>query len=392
VSTEKQWTVLETLEWTARYLAEKGVPSARLEAQLLLGHVLGLSRVQLYVAYERPLSLAEREQFKAIVRERVRGRPVAHLVGGREFWNHWFHVPPTVFVPRPETETLVEKAVDLLRPKGKRSAEGQAQGPAPTTEWAGTRPAPTAEWAGTRPAPAAEWAGTRPAPAAEGQAQGPAPTTEWAGTRLAPTAEWAGTRPAPAAEGQAQGPAPTGGALRTTSDLLLLDLCTGSGNVVVSLLSEFPNARALAIDISAQAVETAGKNAAAAGVAERLELVCADVRPALAGLSGRFHLITCNPPYVPTAQWERLEPAVRTFEPRVAVDGGPDGLELARAIVGLVGARLVAGGAFLMEYSGAAQTELLRKLFAAAGFERIEVLKDLAGLDRVICGILPAAA
>jgi release factor glutamine methyltransferase len=108
-----EWTRMELLRWTADYFRQHGVPQARLDAELLLAHVVGGSRMDLYLAFERPLAEAERAQYRELVRRRAKERvPVAYLTGRREFWSLAFRVSEDVLIPRPETETLVQAALD----------------------------------------------------------------------------------------------------------------------------------------------------------------------------------------------------------------------------------------------------------------------------------------
>ena len=112
---EQSWTLLRMLQWTTEYFRSKGAESPRLEAELLLAHTLGVSRISLYVQYERPMEPGERERYRAVVRRRGRGEPVAYILGKREFWSLEFEVGPGVLVPRPDTETLVSRALELAR-------------------------------------------------------------------------------------------------------------------------------------------------------------------------------------------------------------------------------------------------------------------------------------
>ena len=107
------WTVLRTLQWTTEYFGQKGFDSPRLDAELLLAHALACERIQLYVQYERPMSADERERYRALVRRRGSGEPVAYILGEREFWSLCFEVGPGILVPRPDTETLVQRALEV---------------------------------------------------------------------------------------------------------------------------------------------------------------------------------------------------------------------------------------------------------------------------------------
>jgi len=116
------WTVLALLRWTTGYLAERGIEGARLDAECLLAHALGVERLRLYIDFDKPVSGAERDAFRALVRRRAGERvPVAQLVGRKEFWSMPLRVTRDVLAPRPETETLVAAALDLL-PEPERPA------------------------------------------------------------------------------------------------------------------------------------------------------------------------------------------------------------------------------------------------------------------------------
>jgi len=109
------WTVLDLLRWTTEHFARQGIDTPRLDAECLLAHALGGDRLRLYLDFEKPVVEAERAVFRELVRRRARDRvPVAHLVGSREFWSLSLRVTPAVLVPRPDTETLVAAALDLL--------------------------------------------------------------------------------------------------------------------------------------------------------------------------------------------------------------------------------------------------------------------------------------
>ncbi len=104
------WTVLDVIRWTAARFAERGIVTPRLDAELIVAHVLSLPRVQLYVQFDRPLSAMELPDIRALIKRRQSGEPVAYLVGKKEFWGFELAVDARVLVPRPDTETLVEEA------------------------------------------------------------------------------------------------------------------------------------------------------------------------------------------------------------------------------------------------------------------------------------------
>jgi release factor glutamine methyltransferase len=111
---QKSWTILELLRWTTEHFAKQGIESARLDAECLLAHALGVDRLRLYVEFDKPLAPAERAGFRELVRRRAEQRvPVAQLTGRKEFWSLPLAVTPDVLAPRPETETLIETALEL---------------------------------------------------------------------------------------------------------------------------------------------------------------------------------------------------------------------------------------------------------------------------------------
>jgi release factor glutamine methyltransferase len=117
-SPEKTWTVLELLRWTTKYFAEAGIESARLDAECLLAFALGSSRLDLYVQFEKPVMADDRARFRELVKRRAGERvPVAQLSGQKEFWSMSLQVSPDVLVPRPETEVLVQAALDRMPDK-----------------------------------------------------------------------------------------------------------------------------------------------------------------------------------------------------------------------------------------------------------------------------------
>jgi release factor glutamine methyltransferase len=113
-ATDRTWTILELLRWTTEHFAKQGIDTARLDAECLLAHALGVDRLRLYVEFDKPLAAGERSGFRELVRRRAEQRvPVSQLVGGKEFWSLPLLVTPDVLTPRPETETLIEAALEL---------------------------------------------------------------------------------------------------------------------------------------------------------------------------------------------------------------------------------------------------------------------------------------
>lgn len=284
--TDGPWTVLRALTWTRDFFQQQGVPRPRLDAEVLLAHVLSTERIQLYAWHDRPLTPEERSAFRALVLRRAQGEPVAYLTGHREFWSLDFEVTRDTLIPRPDTEVLVEEAVARLR------------------------------------APGAPW-----------------------------------------------GDSPR-----------IVDVGTGTGCIAIALARELPGASILATDVSGPALAVAARNAATHGVAGRVLFAQGHLlRPAEPPLDA----VVSNPPYIPSAQILELMRDVQHFEPRRALDGGPDGDAAYRELVPAAAALLRHGGLLILEIGDAAQAERVLALLTAPfrdPWERV----DYAGQARVV--------
>ena len=279
------WTTLAVLDWTTKRFGDAGIAGARLEAQLLLAHVLHCSRMQLYTGFDKPLGETELASYRELIRRRLAGEPVAYLLGEHEFWGLPLYIDPSVLVPRPDTETVVEVA---------RAARTDRSAPC-----------------------------------------------------------------------------------------RVLDLCTGSGAIAISLAKELPAAEVVATEISDAAVAVARKNAERNGV--RVDIRQGDLwRPVG---DERFDLIVSNPPYISSAVIPTLAAEVRR-EPVLALDGGPDGLAFYDRICSAARHHLVAGGALVVEH-GFDQAEPVRARFEAAGLTQVTLVRDLGKNPRVTWGIAP---
>ena len=164
----------------------------------------------------------------------------------------------------------------------------------------------------------------------------------------------------------------------------VLDLCTGSGCILISLLARVPGVSGLGTDISEEALATAERNADRLGVADRAQWARGDL---FAPVEGRFDVIVSNPPYIPREDIDGLMPEVADFEPRGALDGGDDGLDFYRRITSEASEYLEAGGRLLLEI-GCDQARDVTALMEKAGFVHVATVRDLSGLDRVVCGCL----
>jgi release factor glutamine methyltransferase len=284
----RTWTVVELLRWTTDYFGSKGIETPRLDAECLLAFALESDRLRLYLEFDKPVHDAERARFRELVKRRAEDRvPVALLTGRREFWSLALRVTRDVLVPRPESETLVQAALDRLRD--------------------------------------------------------------------------------------------------VSAPLRILDVGTGSGAVVLALLSELPCARAVATDVSAPALAVAERNARELGLSSRLELRQGDGFAPACG--ERFDLVVSNPPYLAESEAPTLAPEL-ACEPARALFAGGDGTELLRRLAAGAPAVLVAGGALAVELAPA-QAPSVTQWMAAAGLGDVRVQQDLAGRARVASGIWP---
>ena len=162
--------------------------------------------------------------------------------------------------------------------------------------------------------------------------------------------------------------------------LNLLDLGTGSGCILLTLLAELPQARGLGTDASREALALAALNAERLGLAQRASFVAADW---LDGIDGRFDLIVSNPPYLASAEIAGLAAGVSAYDPQLALDGGPSGLDAYRRIAARAPHLLAAEGTVMVEI-GASQAEAVAEIFGSAGLEFVRLCHDLGGRPRVI--------
>jgi release factor glutamine methyltransferase len=274
--------VAMALQRAAGRLLAAGIDSARLDARLLLGAVLGLEPPQLIAHPERALTTEEEARYRALLEQRCRRRPLAQLLGRREFWGLAFRVTPDTLDPRPDRETVIEAALACV-------ADRQAP-------------------------------------------------------------------------------------------LRVLDLGTGTGCLLLSLLHELRHATGIGVDRSDAALAVARANAADLGLVDR-----AAFQPGnwTEGLEGSFDLVVSNPPYIPSAAIDDLMPEVARHEPRLALDGGADGLAAYRAIAaGLAG--LLRPDAHLLVEIGDGQSDSVAAVFAAGGLICTARRNDLGGRTRCL--------
>ena len=171
--------------------------------------------------------------------------------------------------------------------------------------------------------------------------------------------------------------------LKETEAPRLLDLCTGSGCIGIALLSKLPAARAVLADLSGEALRLAKKNALLNGVSARAACLQADAAAAPSPLLRDFDLLACNPPYIRSEELGTLDASVRDYEPRLALDGGEDGLDFYRAVCREWPAVLSPGGRLLFE-CGEAQAADVARIGEANGLRFVKTVKDTIGVERVV--------
>ncbi|MBF0593469.1 MAG: peptide chain release factor N(5)-glutamine methyltransferase [Candidatus Omnitrophica bacterium] len=165
-------------------------------------------------------------------------------------------------------------------------------------------------------------------------------------------------------------------------DLLVLDIGTGSGCIPISLAKEFKLSRMTGVDMSAEALAFARRNARLNGVADRIDFIQKDIFWFLDETDQRFDAVISNPPYIPTAILPSLPPDVRC-EPALALDGGPDGLHFYRFIIPAARRLLKPGGLLALEFGDGQRKELENLFVITGGWDKISIIKDNAGKSRI---------
>jgi release factor glutamine methyltransferase len=279
------WTTAAVLDWTVKRFTDAGMDAARLEAQVLLAHALGCTRVQLYTGFDRPLDEDELKRARELIKRRLAGEPVAYLVGTQEFWSLTFFVDENVLVPRHDTETVVQLVLDRIAERGDKK-----------------------------------------------------------------------------------------------TPVRVLDLCTGSGVLAVTLARELPAAQVVATDVSEAAAALARRNAEHNQVSDRVDVRVGDLFAPVG--DEVFDVVVSNPPYIATAVIATLDKEVQR-EPKLALDGGADGLDLLRRLVSEAAAHVAPGGLLALEH-GFDQADAVRALVDATGaFDPSATVRDLGKQPRV---------
>lgn len=284
------WTVQRVLDWTVGYLERKGDERPRLSAEWLVCAATGLTRVEVYTNFDRPLTPDELSVMHDSVARRGRGEPLQYVTGEMPFRHIIMRCEKGVLIPRPETEVLVDACLESLR---------GIEAPR------------------------------------------------------------------------------------------VLEVGTGTGCIALSLATECPGTRVIATDISPRAVELATRNRDALDLAGVVDIVECDLASAVPdALMGTFDLLVSNPPYIPTDVLEHeVPPEVKDHEPHLALDGGPDGLDVFRRLLELAPAALRAGGTLACELSEDNVDAAAELCLAQGGWSRAGVLEDLTHRPRVLVAV-----
>jgi release factor glutamine methyltransferase len=286
------WTIRSALDWIVGYLSSRHDEHPRLSAEWLLADATGLSRVELYAYYDRPLEPDERKRLHEGVARRGRGEPLQYISGEVAFRHVVINAERGVLIPRPETEVLVDVALEAVDE-----------------------------------------------------------------------------------------------AIEQRGSALACDVGTGTGNIAASLLAERQGVRVVATDVSQAAVELATRNIASLGLEERCTIYQCDLVDAVPReQDGTFDLLVSNPPYIPTDELAELPREVGGFEPVLALDGGPDGLDVFRRILACGTRLLRPGGMLACELH---ETRLQEAAELCAGYyDDVRIVPDLTGRDRIVRAVL----
>ena len=334
------WTVRRLLGWIAGFLKEREVDSPRHVAEALLADVLKVERLKLYMEPDRELAGDELAALRALVARAGRHEPVQFLVGRWTFFGRDFKVAPCTLIPRPCTETLVERALEWYRA---RHAERGAGAVRVLDLCTGTGCIAVSIALGMKAIARPSNAGCKPL------------RGERAAVDALPTISI--------------GEEPAAAAAAVTAE-------TAAGDISV-----------VATDVVREAVELARDNARQLGVA--IDVLAGDLWGALAH-GDRFDLIVSNPPYVTDAEYAALDRNVREYEPASALRGGADGLDFVRRIVDGAAERIAPGGMLLIEIGwkhGDAARALVSGAVHGKNWEQVDVLKDGDGIDRVLVAV-----
>ena len=285
--------IKQAVDGAAARFAAVGIEQASVDAELIAAHVLQVSRGELgaKMVTGESFDANQSELFAALVEKRSARVPLQHLTGVAYFRNLELQVGPGVFVPRPETELLVDLAIDALSKS----------------------------------------------------------------------------------------------ALAETANPIVVDLGTGSGAIALAIAQELPQSKVFAVELNPDSISFTRKNFERYG--QNAKLVQGDMADAFAELNGQVHLLVSNPPYIPNDMVPH-DPEVHLHDPKLALYGGADGMDLVHTVLAVANRLLVSGGKLLIEHADI-QGEITRRLASEAGFIDVKTLQDLTGRDRALSATKP---
>ncbi len=281
-------TFAEAINYAAAKFSAAGIGTPRLDAEVLLRHVLNKDRAWMLAHFRDRLGEDLHCVFERAVERRARREPLQYITGKQEFWGLEFAVSPEVLIPRPETELIIEAVLNSMQDRGQA--------------------------------------------------------------------------------------------------FTLVDLCTGSGCIAVVLAKELPQARIIATDKSAGALAVARENARSHNVVNRILFYEGDLTAPLESLDidGQVDIIVSNPPYVQSGDYPVLQPEVRDYEPALALFAGPAGTEVQQRIINAAIRYLKSDGLLIVEMGVGQAETLANKLKENGQYRSFDILRDLAGIERVL--------
>lgn len=391
------WTIRRCLDWTRDYLRDKGDERPRLSAEWLLSGVTGLSRTEIYMSFDKPMSSEELALMHTGVVRRAKGEPLQYIIGETDFRTITVGCAPGVLIPRPETELLVEEVLKYVDTEVIGAAANRSRERVELPWNAEVQAAREAELAmaavqGGERAVERELTEGDIAALEEAVELGDMDVDDEdaveedgaaADAHAVASQEGANAADATAAgdanAADAEGPAP--------QVARILEVGCGTGCISLSIAAERPGlAQCVAIDIEPRAVDLSIRNRDALGITP--DVVDVRLGNLVSPLNretewGTFDVLVSNPPYIPTSVMDSLPHEVADYEPPLALDGGADGLDIFRRLVNAAPHMLKSGGLLACElYEG--HLDQAASLCRAAGMYEIGIVNDLANRPRII--------
>lgn len=385
------WTIKRCLDWTRDYLRDKGDERPRLSAEWLLSGVTGLSRTEIYMSFDKPMSPEELARMHSAVVRRAKGEPLQYIIGETDFRTITVACAPGVLIPRPETELLVEETLkyidaDVLdaaasRPRSRVELPWNAEIQAAREAELATAAAQSEDRLVERELTEEDIAAFEED--AELEAGDSGDSGDEVGLQTAVPRDGEGALGATSANG-----------VNTSDDddsasqvARVLEVGCGTGCISLSIAAERPeHTCCVAIDIEPRAVDLSIRNRDALGIAP--DVVDVRLGNLVSPLNretewGTFDVLVSNPPYIPTSVMGNLPHEVADYEPALALDGGEDGLDIFRRLVNAAPHMLKPGGLLACElYEG--HLDQAASLCRAAGMREVRVVNDLTNRPRII--------